>query len=267
MGSKSRVAKDILPFIQHGLSLTENTYIETFCGGCNMLDKVQADKRFAYDLNPYLIGLFKHIQVGASLLEEVPRELYGKVREHYKEGIYEDWYVGNIGFLASYNGRFFDGGYAPPGYEKTKTGIRYRDYYREARDNILKQNVGLKDVVFECKDYLEHDFHNITIYCDPPYASQKKYDNALAFDYEKFWSTMRKWSVYNVVLISEQTAPEDFICLWEKEVSRSIKAADKTIATEKLFIYKDSPYLSAFRVFIKDSDCLNGNNKSLGDAE
>lgn len=29
-----------------------------------------------------------------------------------------DWELGNIGFLASYNGRFFDGGYAKPGWEK-----------------------------------------------------------------------------------------------------------------------------------------------------
>ena len=52
---------------------------------------------------------------------------------------FEDWQIGNIGFSASYNGRWFDGGYAKAGYEKTKNGERYRDYYREAKDNIMNQ--------------------------------------------------------------------------------------------------------------------------------
>ena len=42
-----------------------------------------------------------------------------------------------------------------------------------------------------------------------------------------------------VVIVSEQKAPEDWKVIWEKSVSRSIKAADKTVSTEKLFIIKD----------------------------
>lgn len=48
---------------------------------------------------------------------------------------------------------------------------------------------------------------------------------------------MRKWSKNNIVLISEENAPSDFECIWEQEVSRSIKASDKSKSTEKLFIY------------------------------
>ena len=48
---------------------------------------------------------------------------------------------------------------------------------------------------------------------------------------------MRKWSKNNVVLISEENAPEDFRAIWEQRVSRSIKANDKTTAIEKLFIF------------------------------
>jgi hypothetical protein len=38
------------------------------------------------------------------------------------------------------------------------------------------------------------------------------------------------------VLVSELQAPDDFECIWEHSVSRSIKANDKGTATEKLFI-------------------------------
>ena len=48
---------------------------------------------------------------------------------------------------------------------------------------------------------------------------------------------MREWSKNNIVLISEENAPNDFQCIWESEVSRSIKPNDKTKSTEKLFKY------------------------------
>ncbi len=139
--------------------------------------------------------------------------------------------------MASYNGRFFDGGYAQPGYENTKKGARYRDYYREAADNITKQMPQLHDVRFECCDYRECEPSGAVIYCDPPYANEKQYANAKMFDYTEFWNIMRKWSQNNYVLISEMTAPDDFICVWEKSVLRSIKAADKSRDTEKIFVF------------------------------
>lgn len=49
---------------------------------------------------------------------------------------------------------------------------------------------------------------------------------------------MSKLSENNIVLVSELTAPDDWVCIWEKDVSRSIKVTDKTKATEKLFIHK-----------------------------
>ena len=58
------------------------------------------------------------------------------------------------------------------------------------------------------------------------------------FNYEEAWDIMRQWSEKNIVLISELSAPEDFECIWQQEVSRSIKATDKSRAVEKLFIYK-----------------------------
>ena len=43
----------------------------------------------------------------------------------------------------------------------------------------------------------------------------------------------------NICLISELNAPDDFECIWEQEVSRSIKANDKSKAVEKLFVHKN----------------------------
>ena len=80
--------------------------------------------------------------------------------------------------------------------------------------------------------------NNAVIYCDPPYAGVKQYANATKFDYNEFWDVVREWSKNNVVLVSEQSAPEDFECLWEQNVSRSINVSRKIRTSEKLFKLK-----------------------------
>lgn len=211
------------------------------CGGANVIDKIKCKIRIASDINPYLIALLKRVQNKEELYDEVPKELYDAVRTSFnnRDNVYADWEYGNIGFLASYNGRFFDGGYAKSGYEKLKNGgQRYRDYYRESKDNILSQN--LEDIIFINDDYRNLKTTNSVIYCDPPYENQKQYANSLHFDYDEFWNYMRKWSKNNIVLISELNAPKDFECIWEKSVSRTMKSTDNTMrATEKLFTYKN----------------------------
>lgn len=62
MGSKNRIAKYILPII-----LKERKegqwYIEPFCGGCNLIDKVTGN-RMASDSHFELIEMFRALQQG-----------------------------------------------------------------------------------------------------------------------------------------------------------------------------------------------------------
>lgn len=58
MGSKSRVANKILPIIQQYVDASKTKiYYEPFCGGCNVIDHINAKERHASDLQPYLIAL------------------------------------------------------------------------------------------------------------------------------------------------------------------------------------------------------------------
>ena len=244
MGSKSRIAKHIVPIIQKYIDDSNyKYYLEPFVGGANVIDKIKCNTKIGSDKNKYLIALLQRAQSGDPLYTSVSKELYDAARTAFNNNDntrFFDWEMGNIGFLASYNGRWFDGGYAKSGYEKTKNGERFRDYYREAKDNLLEQAPNLKDIKFSCKDYRYYNEVNLkgfVIYVDPPYQNTKQYANATSFNYEEFWQTMRDWSKNNIVLISEQNAPDDFECIWEQEVSRSIKANDKSKSTEKLFIY------------------------------
>lgn len=157
--------------------------------------------------------------------------------------------MANIGFLASYNGRWFDGGFAQSGYEKTKNGERWRDYYQESKRNLETQAKDLVGINFSCYDYRQLPMtttsHNM-IYCNPPYANTKQFANSHNFDFDEFWETMRQWSKDNFVLISELSAPDDFVCIWQKDVQRSMKSTDNTMrAVEKLFAYKDGLYMKS----------------------
>lgn len=72
-------------------------------------------------------------------------------------------------------------------------------------------------------------------YCDPPYQNVKQYGISKNFNHDEFWKWCRKLSKKNIVLISEQNAPQDFECIWEQEVNRTINNNKRVKATEKLF--------------------------------
>lgn len=233
MGSKSRIAKSIAPILQEAVDKMGGAYWEPFCGGCNMIDKIRAPKRYATDYNKYLIAMWRHLLENrdAEYPEEITKEEYADVRAH-KEN-YPDWYVGYVGFLASYNGKFF-GGYA--GRVKTKVGT-VRNYYDEARRNVFAQLDNLAGVKFSTRNYVESHPNGLVIYCDPPYENTTGYATG-DFDHKQFWQIMREWSKNNVVFISEENAPDDFVCVWEQEVKRTQNNAERKVATEKLFRYR-----------------------------
>lgn len=233
MGSKSRIAKHIVPIIQEYIDKKgSDMYVEPFVGGANIIDKIKCKRRIGGDVNKYLIALFHHIQSGGTLPDMISMEEYVDIRTN-KEKI-DPWLVGCAGFLASYNGKFF-GGYA--GEVHTKVG-KIRNYYDEARRNILKQAAvsGFYEIEFVQSDYRELSFANSVVYCDPPYAGTTQYSDGI--NHSEFWDTMRKWSENNIVLISEETAPSDFKVIWQGNVKRTLNEASRSTATEKLFIYE-----------------------------
>ena len=112
MGSKNRFAKEILPIILKDRK--ENQwYVEPFCGGCNLIDKVNGN-RIANDINFYLIKMWIKLQEGWIPKKDISREEYNRIRDNKDD--YDPWFVGYVGFNCSYSGKWF-GGYAG----KTKT--------------------------------------------------------------------------------------------------------------------------------------------------
>jgi DNA adenine methylase len=246
IGAKTKIAKDIVPIIQSYIDNSNKTdYIEPFVGGANIIDKVNCYCKIGFDINEYLIALLAEAKQDPELKflpKECSFEHYKEVRDSYnkKDGKFTKCYIGGIGFLASYGGRFFDGGYG----RDSKGG---RSIYSERKANLQLQarTTGFLSSCFFCADFektLTKTFNNIknsVIYCDIPYRNTKKYNNK-DFDYDKFYELVIKLSKDNYVFISEYSMPEEFECIWQKEVSVLQKSDRKKgdRATEKLFVVK-----------------------------
>lgn len=233
VGSKTRIAKDIVPIIQKYIednSITE--YYECFCGGCNIIDKIKCKNKYASDSNEYLIAFWQALQQGWNPLEiTMTKELYDDIKSNKDK--YSKQQVALAGLCATYNAKWF-GGYA--GIVHTKIGTE-RNYYDEAVRNVLKQVPFLKDATFSCSDYTNiTPPHNSLIYCDPPYQDTTKYKGSI--DYNVYWNWVREMSKNNIVLCSEYNAPSDFECIWSKELTTTLDKASRSTAVEKLFIYK-----------------------------
>lgn len=236
VGSKARIAKYIVPIIQHYVDTTQcKLYIEPFVGGANIITNIKHPKRWGFDNSRPLIQLLNHVTLQGELPHSISREQYNDVRAHPEN--YDDWYVGAVGYLASYNGKYF-GGYA--GTVHTKAGT-VRDYYDEAKRNLEAQAKKLQTAppYWGIADYADisnfFPLDDSVIYADPPYEGTTGYGNS--FNSSEFWETCRKWAAAgNTVIVSEAKAPADFACIWEKPVIRTLNHNGRNTTTEKLFI-------------------------------
>lgn len=233
MGSKNKHAKYILPIVLK--NRTKNQfYVEPFVGGSNIIDKVTGN-RIGSDINDFIISMWRAIQKGWKPPANINKEIYIDIKGNKSK--YRKRIVGWIGIACSYSGKWF-GGFA--GKIKTNDGIR--DYQDEAHRNLSKQIEGIKGIKFLNCDYIYLDIPpGSIIYCDPPYSNTTGYLNK--FDHVMFWQWCRdKEREGHQVFISEYKAPNDFECLWSKEVNSSLSANGKIggnkKSIEKLFRFK-----------------------------
>jgi len=225
MGSKNRIAKEILPImLEHR---TEGmTWYEPMVGGGNMIDKVEG-KRIGADVNPHLVDALIVIR---DCISDLPKNNKDFTEADYKELRKSDdyKYKGYAGFAFSYSGKWLGGW--------RRDGKGERDYVREAYRNAVNQSPKLQGVRFVETSYQDLEIKpNSIIYCDPPYEGTTKYKDA--FNHAEFWQWCRdKANEGHKVFISEYNAPNDFKCLWQKEIVSSLtKQTGSKTGVEKLF--------------------------------
>ena len=239
MGSKSRIVSEILPIMLDNYS--GNVFYDAFCGGCSVVENVpKSYVRYANDKQEYLIAMWKNLCGGRVMPQRIERDFYVDVRECYKKNTnkYDDALIGWVGFMGSYNGRFFDGGYSGHAVA-TKIG-KPRDYITENINNTLAQVPKLKGVKWLSGEYFDSFMRvpqeNVLIYCDPPYRGTKQYSISKDFDYEMFydWLFAMKEDGHTI-FVSEYEMPSAFKCIWQKELKTTINQTITKKPIEKLF--------------------------------
>jgi len=230
MGSKAKLVGDLTPILTHNRE--SRPFVDLFCGGCSIAQNVGGVVT-ANDNNKFLIAMFKGLQLNEERPHRIDRGLYDKARDEYRGRVKQtlsDFLIGWIGWMGSYNGRFFDGGYAGH-------NVNGRDYISEQIRNTERQVVLIKDIEFTCLDYREFQFTSPSvIYCDIPYQGTKQYDSSKEFNHHTFWQWCRsKKDDGHTVYISEYTAPEDFHCIWSKQVTNSLGTFTTHKPIERLF--------------------------------
>lgn len=220
MGSKNRIAKHILPIILKDRKEGQY-YVEPFVGGANMIDKVDGN-RIGADFNAYAIQGLKLIRDNP---ESLPFSLSESEYKELKDKKELNGITGVLGFACSFGSKWF-GGYARGSSD---------NYALNARKNAIKQSPNLKGVNFLHASY--DDFYiplKSIIYCDPPYEGTTKYKDD--FNHSRFWDWCRKMkNAGHTVFVSEYNAPDDFICVWQKEVTTCFSGYGTLKPLEKLF--------------------------------
>lgn len=238
VGSKNKLSKELAPIIQSYVTRDTKGYLEPFVGGANMIDKIQCKKRIGCDIHEELIELLKYAQEFSGLLpERILEDTYIEVKNNKDK--YEKWYLGLVGFCASFSAKYF-GGYARDSKDDSSG-----KWSAGAIKNLKKQSPNLEGIDFKCTSFLElpkDKIKDYVIYCDIPYRNTTKYKTE-TFPYEEFYQWVKDMSIHNTVLISEYNMPDEFNCIWSTETtvnmdSNKIAGDSKNIRVEKLFTYK-----------------------------
>lgn len=243
-GSKRKFMKHLLPILTKDMD-EDTFFIDLFAGGMNVVCEIPCKYKIAVDYNKYVIALWRELQANGmkNIPINVTEEEYYDIKKSYQnnDGHYEDYLIGYVGTCCSFGGSWFNG-YAR--YNPNKD----EDHIKEAYNGLKKQVENfkyLKETVFVYDSYdAPRSFSDSDIvYCDPPYASTKKYETD--FDNIKFWDWVRQNnSSTRHLYISEYDAPDDFECVWEMKKKDGLgrkKGKKQNVKIEKLFVYKGEP--------------------------
>lgn len=234
MGSKARVAKEILPIMLR-YRKPGMTWVEPFVGGGNTIDRV-GNPRIGADANRYTIEALVAIRDNVA---DLPRDNREFTEADYLALRNDDSYrfKGYAGFAFSYGGKWLGGW--------RRDGAGARDYVNEAYRNAVQQSPKLQGVKLVRCSYAELEIpSNSLVYCDPPYQGTTRYMDA--FNHDKFWQWCRYIaSAGNIVFVSEYATPEGFRCLWQKQLFSSLtKDTGSKAGVERLFLCQSQTTLS-----------------------
>jgi DNA adenine methylase len=230
MGSKNRIAKEILEIMLKDIG--DNYFIDAFCGGGNLIQHATCKNKLASDVNKYTIAFLNKIKDDVNWLPtseaDFSKDDYIYIKNNKEE--FSDFMLGHVGYNLSFGGKWF-GGWCQ--------NANRKDYVKAGYEHALRQAEKIKDITFINVSYdkLEIPIGSV-VYCDIPYRGTTKYDAvSKSFDYDKFYDWCRRLKQNGIkIFVSEYSMPEDFKCVWQKEISMKLDVkSNSNKAIERLF--------------------------------
>lgn len=253
-GIGKEIAQVITEYVTNETEKKQMAYWEPFVGMCGVMKHVSStifQPRYGSDVHGELIQMWQKLQLGWKPPKNITETIYKRIKENKQADPALRAFVGHgYGFGGQYFGsfkpRFSD-------YDRERCGIR-------AYNGVMKTLPYIQSVQFHTCSYdestLPYDYpdHSLLIYCDPPYQRtirQAIGNTKVKFDNDAFWEWVRNVSKHQFVIVSENTAPNDFISIWSKDrhlrfnnhrSNKSSIRADGTqvqkYISEQLFVYK-----------------------------
>ena len=215
-GGKQRISKQLSQYLN--LQLKDNQpFVDLFCGSCNIISKIDKDRlRIANDKHKYLISMWKELQNGWQMPNNISEEEYKYIKDHKDEN---PALTGFVGFGLSYSGKWF-GGYC--------RGGKDRNYCLNAKNSNNKILKNITDVKFYNLNYDEVPIPDgALVYCDIPYKNTTSYCKSEVgeFNHEEFYDWVRRNSDKYDIYVSEykQNIPDDFTIVWEQNSKKDIR--------------------------------------------
>jgi DNA adenine methylase len=230
MGSKNRIAKEILEIMLKDIG--DNYFIDAFCGGGNLIQHATCKNKLASDVNKYTIAFLNKIKDDVNWLPtseaDFSKDDYIYIKNNKEE--FSDFMLGHVGYNLSFGGKWFGG---------WRFDTNRKDYVKAGYEHALRQAEKIKDITFINVSYdkLEIPIGSV-VYCDIPYRGTTKYDAvSKSFDYDKFYDWCRRLKQNGIkIFVSEYSMPEDFKCVWQKEISMKLDVkSNSNKAIERLF--------------------------------
>ena len=219
-GGKARIGKRLADIINQ----LDGDYWEPFCGVFSVGKHVKLAQRLGSDAHLDLILLLNAVRDGWAPPETITEDEYNALKTVEPSPL-----RAFAGFGCSNSGKFF-GGYAR---ENTN-----RNFAANAASSLRTLRPLIQGVEFYQRDVLDTDMKADVIYCDPPYDGTTGFTVG-AFCSDTFWKWVRSRSRYSIVLVSEYTAPDDFVAVWQKQVKTDMNGKEGKLArVEKLFVHK-----------------------------
>lgn len=238
-GGKSRLGRrihDVIVCIEDSL-YDENDesvdYFEPFVGMSGVMrhfSKANDRRCLACDYNTDMIIMWRELQNGWIPPKDCSRATYEELKKSKPSA--DRAFIGTV---ASWGGIWFQA-------YRLDCQPAGKDFIGEGYRSMMKIKNDILGVNFlEPTSYESFSPSGITIYCDPPYFGNNlggKKSLFQQFDHDKFWDIMRKWSIHNIVIISESSAPTDFKAIWKAVSYVALHKKDTKKYEDNLYIHE-----------------------------